>query len=794
MNSLPCTLRLPLATVCLVLVVAACGDPAIDSPSQELETALSESDPQAYSSIDDKVDAHWASAASAEYVGSENCIDCHQQVVAQWQGSHHDLAMQVASTETVLGTFDGQTVEHLGERFTFSQRDGRYFVRTTNKEGQLHTFEISHTFGVTPLQQYLVALDNGAYQALSMAWDSRSKSAGGQRWYHLYPDEPMPFTDPLHWTRLHQNWNFQCADCHSTNLRKQYDAATNSYNTVFDEINVACEACHGPASNHLEWAGSPSSAEVAHSGFAATLSQSQVQIDTCAGCHSRRRVIQEGFEPGKPLYDHYVPALLEEGLYHADGQINDEVYVYGSFKQSKMFQAGVTCTNCHNPHTATLRLEGNAVCTQCHTDNPPAAYSGLLAKNYDSPEHHFHAEQSAGAQCRNCHMPAKTYMGVDERYDHSFRVPRPQQSQLIGAPDVCTACHEGRSATWASEAITKHLGQLVNPVSDLGSVFHQARNGLPVNEVLQSISSNSALTAIARASALIHMNYNLDSIALQEAQKQLGSAEPTIQLAALRLMENIPISERWTLVSPLLSDKHLAVRVEAARVLADAPSQFLQVDEKKKFELALNEFRQTQLLNADRPDALSNLASVAMRQGQVGEAEDFYRQAIAIDPSWIPAYLNLADLYRTGDRDDESETLFTAALEQAADIAEVHHAYGLWLSRQGRGEESLHELELAARLSNAWRYRYVYAIGLNSTGKAVLAEKELKEALNQSPNNPEILFALATILRDQNRYQDALHYALQLGSAHPGDPRVKGLIRQLRGMQMNAEMDSKSDL
>src|SRR5262249_42911107 len=158
------------------------------------------------------------------------------------------------------------------------------------------------------------------------------------------------------------------ADCHSTNLQRNFDLATNSYRTSWSEINVSCEACHGPGSRHVEWAkaaqasyADPRKGLLVALGDAGTgrwtldpavgtatrtaPGQSASHREAAGPCHSRRREIAPSFAYGLPLLDSDMPVLLEAGLYHADGQILDEVYEYGSFQQSKMFQQGVTCSD-----------------------------------------------------------------------------------------------------------------------------------------------------------------------------------------------------------------------------------------------------------------------------------------------------------------------------------------------------------------------------------------------------------------------------------------------------------------
>jgi cytochrome c553 len=407
-----------------------------------------------------------AHAAAPGFVGAEACAVCHQAEFDSWKGSHHDLAMQHASEQSILGDFDGAEFTHHGVTSRFFRKDGKHYVTTDGADGKLQDFEIRFAFGVTPLQQYLVTFPDGRMQALSIAWDSRSKSDGGQRWFHLYPDEHISHDDELHWSGPQQNWNYMCADCHSTRLVKGYDAATDTFNTSWSEINVSCEACHGPGKQHADWATQPDAQRDQDKSrglpfllderddiswrmdpATGTAVRSQPnskpkEIEVCATCHSRRGIISEGSVHEASFLDHYIPAFLTDGLYHTDGQIRDEVYVWGSFVQSKMHSAGVTCSDCHDPHGLQLKAPGNAVCNQCH-----------LPSKYAVESHHHHAPDSAGAVCANCHMPQTTYMVVDPRRDHSIRIPRPDLSVEFDTPNACNTCHADRSANWASDKV-----------------------------------------------------------------------------------------------------------------------------------------------------------------------------------------------------------------------------------------------------------------------------------------------------------------------------------------------------
>ncbi len=389
-----------------------------------------------------------ARAADAQpplaYVGSATCAECHADEAKLWAGSHHEAAMDHATDASVLGDFDNAAFEHFGVPSRFYRRDGKFLVETDGPDGKLAEFEIRYTFGVYPLQQYLIAFPDGRLQALGIAWDSRPKDKGGQRWFSLYPNEPIPHDDVLHWTKLNQNWNFMCAECHSTGVRKTYDATADTFATSWAEISVGCETCHGQGSAHVAWAKAhegwtaprgdrdpmglvvrfderasrtwaidPATGNAVPSAGPATLRK---EVETCGLCHARRGQIAEDWVPGRWLSDTHVVEPLSRGLYFADGQMEDEVYNYGSFKQSKMFAKGVTCSDCHDPHSAKLKLPGDGVCLQCHAPD-----------TYAVAAHTRHEGVNPPVGCPDCHMPSADLHG-------RARPPRPWISHPPAGP------------------------------------------------------------------------------------------------------------------------------------------------------------------------------------------------------------------------------------------------------------------------------------------------------------------------------------------------------------------------
>ncbi|MEE8297164.1 MAG: tetratricopeptide repeat protein [Hyphomicrobium sp.] len=712
---------------------------------------------------------------SARYVGRSACASCHAEQLEEWSGSHHDLSMQRATAQTVLGNFDNAEFSYFGVTSTFFRRGDAFMARTEGPDGQLRDYQVRYTFGVSPLQQYLVEFPGGRLQALPIAWDARPKEQGGQRWFHLYPGERIGPNNELHWTGLNQNWNYMCAECHSTNLEKGYDPATRTFATTWSEIDVSCEACHGPSSKHLTWARRESGWEALDPGKGLALvlderkgiewpldpetgtasrsraRESDREIEMCARCHSLRSTISPRYVHGEPLLDHYRPRLLDEGMYHVDGQIDGEVYVYGSLVQSKMYHAGVTCSDCHKPHSLALKAPGNGVCMQCH-----------LGAKYDQASHHFHDNRAAS--CADCHMPPKRYMVIDPRHDHSMRIPRPDLSVRLGTPNACNNCHEDKDAGWAAAKLKAWYGAHPRGYQDYADALHAARHDAPgAAGGLRKLARDTSAPAIARASAMAALGAILSPATVDALAAGLSDKSPMIRHAALLSLEQLPAPLRVSHGTSLLDDPVRAVRIEAARVLADISEGWLSSSQRLNLRTAIEEYRQAQLANAERPESQTNLGTLYARLGQAQKAVSAYRAATELDPAFMPAYVNLADLHRLQGDEVQAE----AALRQAAAVAPsnaiVHHALGLSLVRQRRLPEALEALQLATTLApqNA-QYAYVYAVALNSTGRSERAIRILETVHQRHPANRDVLEALAAFNRDAGKISAARHYAEKL--------------------------------
>ena len=732
------------------------------------------------------------------YVGARSCEACHAQETRRWRGSHHDLAMQEATAKTVLGDFDDAQYSYEGVTTRFYRKDGKPFVRTDGPDGRLADYPVAYVFGVTPLQQCLVGLPGGRFQALSVAWDSRPRAKGGQRWFHLYPGERVDYRDVLHWTKPSQNWNTQCAECHSTNLRKGYHLAEDRFETTFAEIDVSCEACHGPGSRHVEWAERAKAWGMAPRGepglivrFTERRSrewemdrergiarptrflETRFEVETCARCHARRGLLTEEYRPGRLLAETHRPALLDEGLYYADGQMRDEVYNWGSFLQSRMYAKGVTCSDCHDAHDLKVKVSRDDVCSSCHQP-----------ERFATRRHHFHREKGKGASCVACHMRTETYMVVDPRHDHSFRAPRPDLTVALGrdsAPNACNDCHRDRSPEWAARVVRRWYpgGQQERP--HWASALRAGRTSRPAaEEALLRVIRDAQTPGIVRGTAVSLLPPFLGPESLPALEKAAADPDPLVRLGVASALGALPPKERVRIGIHLLWDPVRAVRVEVVPAFADVPDPELATEARAAFDRSLDDFVLAQRSSAERPESHVNLGIVNVRRGRLEEARRDYDAALRLAPWFLPAHVNLADLLRLQGRDDEGEKVLRRALRVDPGDASVHHALGLLLVRRKRPAEALAELGRAADLApEVPDFAYAYAIGLHSAGRADEALAVLRAAQKRSPGARGLLVALVTIHRERGALREARAWARKLVEAAPGDPSARALAASL---------------
>jgi predicted CXXCH cytochrome family protein len=694
--------------------------------------------------------------------------------------------MAAPTEQTVRGDFNNTTFKHQGITTSFFKRGDKFMVRTDGPDGQLADFEVSYTFGVAPLQQYLIALSGGRLQPLQIAWDSERR-----RWFHLLLHEKAPPGDVLHWTGRYQTANTMCIVCHTTGFEKRYDDAADTFASRWSEPNVSCQSCHGPGQRHVQWAQRRQQGQavpdLAGERYGLPINLSKMsgaqQVEACAPCHSRRSELTASYVPGQPRLDHFLPSLLAQRLYQADGQQLDEVYVDGSFRQSKMYQKGVGCLSCHDAHTSKVKLAGNALCLQCHAPqaNPALPAFVSAAGNFDTPAHHFHQQGSAGASCVSCHMPANNYMQIQARPDHSLRVPRPDLSVKLGTPNACTACHADKPAQWAADQVARWYGPKRRQEAHFGEVFAAARAGDPQGlEALAKLTVDAAQPGIVRASALAELR-NDGSTGIAERIQATRDADAQVRAAAADSFDPLPAAQRLYALSPLLSDPVRAVRIAAARGLSSVPPDQLAA-QRAAFDAALAEYIAAQNVSLDMPGAQLNLAVVYQNTGRLDVAEQHYLQALKIDPDFTPARANLAQLYNGTARNADAERVLTEGLKRMPSIGELQYSLGLVLAEEKRVDEAAAALAKAAKLlPDRARVHYNLGLALQQLGRRQPAEAALLQAQKLEPRDPATCYALAVLYAQGGQYAQALPWAEKVLALDPANAQASQLVTQLRG-------------
>ena len=673
-------------------------------------------------------------------LSNQECVACHKQAQHSWQQSDHAKAMAVADEKSILADFNHVEVEHYGQKALFFVENEQYQV-TISYDEKVDNYPIKYTFGHFPLQQYLVETEQGKLQVLPFAWDAREKTEGGQRWYHNYSHEEIRPEDRLHWRQPLQNWNGMCADCHSDGLVRQFDVETNTFNTQFDNINVGCLSCHGDMTEHSEQAvqGKVSS-DILSANHLDGIWQRSLNdktahwqgeerdngfMDNCFACHSLRAPLTDGFKANTPFLDQFMPQLPAFPNYHADGQIKEEVYVYGSFLQSKMFEKGVNCLDCHDNHTMKVKVAGNGLCLQCHN-----------AEEYNVKSHHQHEAGSTGAQCVNCHMPETRFMGVDDRRDHSFKIPRPDLSISLNTPNACVNCHQGESNEWAAQTLQKWHGQ-PKGIAPSKHYLLALNSGTRITlEQHWAIVNEETLDVISRASALHQLSLTVQSLSAAQLSPYFNHAEPLLRLSAARVGALLAANERERFVSPLLTDTFKAIRIAAARSLIVTD---ISTNNQAAYKKAFSELVASLEINLWRGEGVANKALLALQENDYIDAEKLLKKAMQIEPYFEASYINLADLYRSQQRPALVVSVLNKGMSVLPKSSALKYSLGLHLVRQKQLAGAMPYFEQTGTLSpNNAQDADTCILALDGSGKSQLALTKLKKLTPQYQDKTQL--------------------------------------------------------
>jgi tetratricopeptide (TPR) repeat protein len=358
-----------------------------------------------------------------------------------------------------------------------------------------------------------------------------------------------------------------------------------------------------------------------------------------------------------------------------------------------------------------------------------------LPAKFDVVEHHGHTNATVG--CVDCHMPSTTYMGVDDRRDHGFRVPRPDLTVATGVPNACANCHAEQTPDWAANALSDWHGDSVRDRPQFATALAAGRSGYANAELVAAIIATDT-PGIARATAISLLAAPFSQDDFRVIQGGLLDPDPLVRIAALRTLRYTPSDFRLQQGFQLLTDDVRGVRIEAVLAYADVRYQ-LQQGYQSEFSKAALEFRQSLEFLAERPESHAQLGGFAAASGDLQQAAEHYERALAMEPRSIVVRVNLSDTYRMLGEDVRGEALFKDGLRLFPNSAPLHHAYGLLLVRLQRADEALIELREAADLApDSARYGYVLAVAYHSLGRPDDAAKLVRELSARYPNEPNI--------------------------------------------------------
>lgn len=700
----------------------------------------------------------------ATYAGSASCQECHAEEYEQWQDSHHGRAERLVDAKTDGAAFEVHRFRHGTQETSVRMTNGQFQIITTGLHGTQEVFQVDRVLAESPLRQMLISFPGGRWQATEAAYDPRSNE-----WFNVYGNEDRQPGEWGHWTGRGMNWNAMCAACHNTRVRKNYDIATDSFRTAMVERGVGCESCHGPMKAHNEW-------QLANKNkglkdpTVKRLSRDEM-FHTCAGCHSRRGEITGDPKPGDSFFDHYLLSIVDESdLFYPDGQVRDEDFEVAAFLGSKMFHKGVRCGDCHDFHTAKVRLPGNMLCLSCHgpgASNAPVINpvthshhkvfgydaSGVLTNN-DLMAYQPKLIQETGGECVNCHMPQTVYMQRHWRHDHGFTIPDPLLTKQFGIPNACNRCHQDRDVDWALKHVEEWYGEKMNrPSRERAITVAQARNG-----------ENIARAALLQMLCSDEIDY-WRAVAANLLERWV--AEPEVANALIEKLSDTNALVRQNAVQTLaaLGDVRLPNVEAALQGKLNDPSRNVRVAAAQALVANLNwesragsELRHMLNHNADQPGGQLQLAVAALVRGEATNALTHLQTAKRWDP-------------------------FSAG---------IRHELAIVLSRLGRTHEALTELQEAVRLDpRDAELRFKLALAHNELGNTAQVLVELEQAVKLEPRHARAWYNLGLVRHAAGNPGDAIQALLAAESVNPRDaqiPYARATIHAQLGQRAEAQI------
>jgi len=715
----------------------------------------------------------------AQYAGSASCKECHETAYEGWKDSNHGLAERELRMDMDERAFSPRrTLHHFGRvSETFLDEEGVARILTEGFNKERRAYPVARVLGNDPLRQFLIPAPGGRFQMCDVSYDPHR-----DEWFDVFGEDQRQPGDWGHWTGQGMVWNAMCAACHNTRLRKNYEPQTNSYHTTMAEMSVGCEACHGPMKDHVEWQDNPPpgySKDDLENNKKLGLADPTIRrftkpqmMETCAACHSRRSEITGDVVAGEPYFDHFALTVTDgTDLYFPDGQVRDENFVYASFYSSRMHHAGVTCGDCHEPHSNKLLIPGNMLCMRCHMPGTDPNAPVIV------PETHSPCTPGTpGHDCTSCHMPQTTYMQRHPRRDHGFTIPDPLLTREFGVPNACNRCHTDKSTEWAIEEADKFYGEkLDRPTRHRAILIARARMGEADSRdgLIRMLTLEEIATWRATACHLL-MRWVMEPAVSRALVARLEDSSPLVREAALRTLVHparVGNSDVRAAIEPLLDDEMRSVRVAAAWALVDT----LDLTSRAGRELS-----HMLDINSDQPTGRMQLSQFAYLRGDSNAAIRQIRKAIEWDPNSPPFHHDLAILLNaTGDNPGAVKAL-REAIRLDPEEAEYHYKIALALAEGGDLAGSTAALEKTVTLDPAYgRAWYNLGLAYNSMNRPQQAIEALRRGEAAEPTDYAIPYARATIHARLGQRDEAIAAATRALQSRPDFPEAIQLIRSL---------------
>jgi tetratricopeptide (TPR) repeat protein len=725
----------------------------------------------------------------AAYGGSASCRECHETEFEGWSKSHHALAERLPDAKLDNAAFVPASTLHHGTQQTSFRKAGEQFeIVAPGLKSATEIFSVERIIGDSPLRQMLVPFPGGRWQATEAAYDPRSN-----QWFNVFGGEDRKAGEWGHWTGRGMNWNSMCATCHNTRLRKDYDATNDVYHTAMAERSVGCESCHGPMRAHNDW-------QHAHKGGHAKdptiqkMSRDQM-FDNCAACHSRRTELTGDPKPGESFFDHHMLSIADDsGTFYPDGQVHDEDYEVSAFLGSKMYQHGVRCADCHDFHTAKVRLPGNMMCLSCHATGQnkapvinPVTHSHHKVYGFDTngvmlaidlAAYKSNAIKETGGECVNCHMPQTVYMQRHSRHDHGFTIPDPLLTKQFGIPNACNRCHQDKDTDWSLKNVENWYGDKMNrPTRERAQLIARARNGddSAREGLLKILKTDPQDYWRAVAARLLERWVEETPVAGALAEK-LSDTNALVRQSAVQSLSTLGESmspEIRAALKQRLDDPSQNVRVAAA--LSLAPSLDLQSRAGRDL---LQMFRQS----ADQPGGQMQLGNFELSRGDATNALAHFQTAERWDAYSPEIRQELAIVFSQLGRPEDAVKELQEAVKLAPNEAEFHFKLALAWNELGESAKALAELGEAVKL-NPRHARAQYNLGLarNAAGNPEGAIQALLAAEAADPRDPSIPYARATIQARLGQYDQARQAARRALELNPRFTDAANLLSQLQG-------------